>query len=73
MQLPHCVQPVRSGPAPPKYGSGTRRPGSPKNTPTGVLAKVWPTPISSATARMTSSTGPSHGLVTTPSMRVAWS
>ncbi len=35
------MQPVRSGPAPPKYGSGTVLPGAflpsgPKNTPTGV-------------------------------------
>jgi len=34
---------------------------------------VSPTPISSATARITSSLGDIVGLVTTPSMRLAWS
>ncbi len=39
------MQPVRSGPAPPKYGSGTVLPGvlvpsGPKNTPTGVGTKL---------------------------------
>ena len=41
MHSPHWMQPVRSGPAPPKNGSATVFPGSsapsrPKNTPTGV-------------------------------------
>jgi hypothetical protein len=38
MQRPHSTQPVRAGPSPPKYGSGTVSPGVPKNTPTRVLA-----------------------------------
>jgi len=83
MQLPHSVQPVRAGPAPPKYGSGTVTPGSrpgvpssrgrPKNTPTGVWRNVWPTPISSATALITASTVPLQGFSATPSIREAWS
>ena len=49
---------MRSGPAPPKYGSGTVLPAaSPKNTPTGVSAKVCPTPIWSATVRIATSDG----------------
>ncbi len=73
MQLPHSMQPVRSGPAPPKKGSGTVLPGWPKKTPTGVGRKVWPTPISSATDFMTSSDGVIDGCSTTPSMRLACS
>ena len=47
MQDPHSRQPVRAGPAPPKYGSGTVSPGvlvpsGPKNTPTGVGTNVSP-------------------------------
>ena len=74
MHSPHSMQPVRSGPTPPKNGSGLVTPGpSPKYTPTGVSRKVCPTPISSATAFMTRSAGVIVGLSTTPSMRVAWS
>ena len=43
MHSPHSMHALRSGPTPPKYGSGTFSPGlpsppvfSPKNTPTGV-------------------------------------
>ena len=61
MHSPHCRHGFRSGPAPPKYGSGTCRsasaPGPPKNTPTGVGWKVSPTPSSRATFSMTSSAG----------------
>lgn len=73
MQPPHSVQPVRSGPAPPKNGSGTVFPGSPKNTPTGVVVNVSPTPISSATERITSSAGVVSGFGRTPSIRAACS
>ena len=78
MHEPHSMQPVRSGPAPPKYGSGTRLPGAlvpsgPKNTPTGVGTKVSPTPMSSATSFMIRSASVNVGLVTTPSMRCACS
>ena len=38
MQRPQRMQPVRSGPSPPKYGSATVSPGSPKKTPTRRLA-----------------------------------
>jgi hypothetical protein len=48
-------------------------PGSPKNTPTGVAWKVWPTPMSSATDRITSSDAVVVGFSTTPSIRVACS
>ena len=41
------MQPVRAGPSPPKKGSGTSAPGLSKKTPTRVLVKVSPTPISS--------------------------
>ena len=72
------MQPVRAGPAPPKYGSGTVLPGVfspslPKNTPTGVGTQVSPTPMSSATCCMILSASVTVGLVTTPSMRWAWS
>ena len=40
MHSPHSVQPLRAGPAPPKYGSATSTPGSPKYTPTGVGTNV---------------------------------
>ncbi len=73
MHWPHSMHPVRRGPAPPKNGSSTSTPGSPKNTPTGVGWNVSPTPISSATSRMTSSAGVVVGLGTTPSIRLAWS
>ncbi len=73
MQLPHSVHPVRSGPTPPKNGSATRDPGSPKKTPTGVDVNVSPAPISSATSRMTASAGVNDGLVVTPSIRFACS
>ncbi len=78
MHAPHSMHPVRRGPAPPKYGSGTRRPGvfspsGPKNTPTGVGTKVSPTPISSATSFMIRSASVNVGLVTTPNMRLACS
>ena len=79
MQLPHSVHVVRLGPTPPKYGSATCLPcscgesSSPKSTPTGVLRKVSGTPISSAAARIASSTTPSQGLVTTPSIELAMS
>jgi hypothetical protein len=68
MQSPHSTQPVRSGPAPPKNGSGTVLPGSPKNTPTGVRRNVPPTPMSSATDRITSSDGVIDGCRVTPSI-----
>ncbi len=71
MQLPHSVHPVRRGPTPPKYGSSTVSPGLPKKTPTGVLRNEPPTPMSSAVRCMSCSTMPSHGLVTTPSIRLA--
>ena len=73
MQSPHSTQPVRSGPAPPKYGSGTVRPGSPKKTPTGVRRNVAPAPMSRATCRITTSDGVMVGCSTTPSIREAWS
>ena len=68
------MQPVRAGPAPPKYGSGTVFPGvfspsGPKNTPTGVGTNVSPTPMSSATSFMMRSASVKVGLVTTPSIR----
>ena len=73
MHSPHWMQPLRRGPTPPKNGSSTSTPGSPKKTPTGVGPNVSPTPISSATARITSSDGVIVGFGTTPSMRLAWS
>ncbi len=73
MQFPHSMQPVRSGPAPPKYGSGTVFPGSPKKTPTGVRRNVCPTPMSSATCLITTSEGVIVGCSVTPSIRDAWS
>ncbi|SKY47614.1 Uncharacterised protein [Mycobacteroides abscessus subsp. abscessus] len=80
MHAPHSVQAVRSGPAPPKYGSGTVSPGTParpvlapKNTPTGVEVKVLAAPICSATVRITRSDSVTVGLVTTPSIRRACS
>ncbi len=68
MQLPHSVHPARSGPTPPKYGSGTVSSGLPKKTPTGVRRKVSGTPRSAAAFSISRSTGPSQGFVTTPSM-----
>ena len=79
MHSPQCRHPWRAGPAPPKYGSGTSSPGfspalpAPKKTPTSAWPKVWPTPISSATSRITSSDGETRGYVVAPSIRVAWS
>ena len=73
MHEPHSVHPVRSGPAPPKYGSFARSPGLPKYTPTGVVWKESSTPMSFATSRITTSDGVMVGFVTTPSMRLAWS
>jgi hypothetical protein len=78
MQEPHSTQPVRAGPAPPKYGSGTFSPGAlvpsgPKNTPTGVGTKVSPQPMSSATSFKMRSASVKVGLVTTPSIRFACS
>ena len=72
------MQPVRAGPAPPKYGSGTVLPGvfspfGPKNTPTGVATNVSPTPISSATSLTMRSASVNVGFLTTPSIRWAWS
>ena len=72
------MQPVRSGPAPPKYGSGTVFPGvfvpsGPKNTPTGVGTQVSPTPMSSATSLTMRSASVNVGFLTTPSIRCAWS
>jgi hypothetical protein len=78
MQQPHSRQPVRAGPAPPKYGSGTVLPGvlvpsGPKNTPTGVGTQVSPHPISSATSLTMRSASVNVGLSTTPSIRCACS
>ncbi len=77
MHSPQPMQVLRSGPAPPKYGSATRSPGAwpgePKNTPTGVGWKVSATPISVATFSITSSAGVRSGFATTPSIRLAWS
>ena len=77
MHSPQPMQGVRSGPAPPKYGSATVSPGAwaplPKNTPTGVGWNVSPTPISPATFSITSSLGVRSGFSTTPSIRLAWS
>jgi hypothetical protein len=73
MHEPQCRQPVRGGPAPPKYGSATVSPGRPMWTPTGVAWKVCPTPIRSATARIARSAAVSFGYVVTPSIRLAWS
>ncbi len=84
MHSPHSTQDRRAGPAPPKYGSGTSSPGaafavpsaslpSPKNTPTGAMWKVSPTPIRSAAARRWTSEGVTVGLSRTPSIRRAWS
>ena len=77
MHSPQLRHGFRSGPAPPKYGSATVSdgvsPGPPKNTPTGVGRNVSPTPIWSATWRITSSAGVCSGLATTPSIRLAWS
>ena len=72
------MQPVRSGPTPPKYGSGTVLPGvlvpsGPKKTPTGVATNVSPTPMSSATSFITLSASVNVGFCTTPSMRWACS
>lgn len=84
MHSPHSLQALRSGPAPPKYGSGTRSPGpafavpsasspSPKKTPTGAMWKLSPQPIFSAAAFRCTSEGVIVGLSRTPSMRRAWS
>ena len=54
---------MRAGPAPPKYGSGTVLPGSPKKTPTGVGWNVSPTPMSSAVRRMASTSSRSSRLI----------
>ncbi len=84
MHSPHSVHALRAGPAPPKYGSGASRPGaartspvasspSPKNTPTGAMWKVSPTPIFSAAALRWTSEGVMVLLRRAPSMRRAWS
>ncbi|SIM77430.1 Uncharacterised protein [Mycobacteroides abscessus subsp. bolletii] len=72
------MQPTRSGPTPPKYGSGTLTPGvlvpsGPKYTPTGVATKVSPAPMSSATSLMSRSASVKVGFFTTPSIRWACS
>lgn len=77
MHSPHSMHPVRSGPAPPKNGSGTVLPGSltpsrPKNTPTGARPKVCPLPNCSASRFISMSVGVIVGLGTTPSIRLAW-
>ncbi len=71
MQLPQRMQPVRLGPSPPKKGSGTSTPGLSKKTPTRVLVKVSPTPISSPYSCSSLSAGPIPSYSTTPSMRSA--
>ena len=76
MHSPHWMHPVRSGPAPPKNGSGTVAPGScapsrPKNTPTGVGWKVSALPNCSASRFISRSLGVVVGLVTTPSIFLA--
>ena len=63
MQAPRRSQPLRSGPAPPKYGS---TPSSPNQTPTGVCSNVSPTPSRPAMPRITSSAGVSPGKRVTP-------
>jgi hypothetical protein len=69
MHAPHCTQPVRDGPAPPKNGSSLTTPGpSPKKTPTGVRAKVCSTPICPATSRIASSLAVTVWFCTTPSI-----
>ena len=71
MQPPHRVHPRRGGPAPPKYGSGTSSPGSPKKTATSVGPYVSPTPICSATRWTAASAGVSKGVRAAPSIRFA--
>ena len=51
MHPPQKLQPVRAGPSPPKYGSGTSLPASPKKTATSVGWKVFAQPISAAISR----------------------
>ena len=75
MHEPHSVQPVRAGPGAAEVRVvGTRSPGRPKYTPTGVgwyvsgHAHVLRRP-----SCITTSDGVCVGLVTTPSIRLAWS
>src|SRR5436853_84523 len=68
MQAPRRSHPLRSGPAPPKYGS---TPSSPNQTPTGVGSNVSATPSLAATPRRTPSAGPGNNV--TPSIRRACS
>ena len=71
MQLPQRMQPVRAGPSPSKKGSSTSTPGWSKKTPTLVLVKVSPTPMSSAYSFSSMSAGPMPSYSTTPSIRSA--
>ena len=71
MHAPQKVQPVRSGPSPPKYGSGTVVPALPKNTPTGVRWKVASTPNWRPTSFSSCCPSLSRGTSCTPSMRSA--
>ena len=71
MQPPQKMQPARSGPCPPKYGSGTTLPGSPKKTATSVAWNVAPFPVSSAHSFITRSAAVNRGLTAAPSIRFA--
>ncbi len=68
MHAPQNVQPVRAGPSPPKYGSGTVSPALPKNTPTGVRRNVCATPKCSPTCCRIFWPSLSRGTVCTPSI-----
>ncbi len=71
MQPPQDVQPARSGPSPPKYGSGTVTPGSPKKTATSVGCHLSTRPRSRPTSRRISSGGDVNGTRAVPSIRFA--
>ena len=68
MQPPQKLQPVRLGPLPSKYGSGTVCSSAPKKTPTSVARKVFSWPRSAAISRSTSSAFIRRGLRVAPSI-----
>ena len=77
MQPPQRLQTVRSGPFPPKNGSGTVSPGlspfpsRPKKTATFVDSKPSSRPICLPISRMTSSGAVRNGVRVAPSIRSA--
>ena len=68
MHPPQKLQPLRSGPFPSKYGSGTVFSGSPKNTATLVGSKADSLPICFASVWSVLSPFSRRGQVTVPSI-----